>query len=712
MSSDPGAERLYALLPAVHRLRDAHEGYPLRALLAVMERELAAVEADIEGMYENWFIETCDEWVVPYLGDLLRVRGLRAAAGGAFTQRARVANTIGYRRRKGTAAVLEQLARDVTGWPAHAVEYFQRLAHTQHLSHLRLEGTGTASLRGAARLELVGGPFEEVAHTAEVRHIDNARGRYNIPHLGVFLWRLQSYPVTRADARPAEAPVDAGFTFHPLGTGAPLFNLTRTESAITHLAREEDVPAPLRRRPLYDELEARRAALVAGAEVEERWFGERPVVQVFLDGELLDPEEVVVCNLDPWRRPPATTFLLADGRTVSTRVAVDPPRGRLALLAGEAVPASVRVSYAYGFPGDLGGGPYDRRSSVEAWAAAVGRPVTWQAGVVEDPSADPGVLFATLAQAVAAWNAQPPGTVGVIAVTDSRSYAESLTGTRRIRVPEGSHLLVVAADWPEPEEAGEPRVPGRLLPQDLRPHLAGNLAVRGTAPAESANPGSLAVDGLLVEGELRVEAGNLGALRVAHSTLVPAEGGLTVDAGNARLEVSVVRAVTGPLRVAADARALRVEDSVVDPAAGSLALRGPAVEVEGSTIFGWTEARTLEASNSIFTRRVTVERRQQGCVRFSWLAPGSLVPRRHECHPSAPSAAAREEPQFTARQHGHPAYAQLSPACPDVIRSGADDEGEMGAWHFLQQTQRVADLRASLGEHLRVGLEAGLFFAT
>ncbi|HEX5727430.1 MAG TPA: phage tail protein [Longimicrobiaceae bacterium] len=709
--SDPGAERLYALLPAVYRLRDADEGYPLRALLAVMERELAAVEADIEGLYENWFIETCEEWVVPYLGDLLGVRGLRPAAGGAFTRRARVANTIGYRRRKGTAAVLEQLARDVTGWPAHAVEYFQRLAVTQHLAHVRLEGTGTASLRSAAALELVNGPFEGVAHTGEVRHVDNGRGRYNLPNLGLFLWRLQSYPVTLADARAATAPADAGFTFHPLGLDAPLFNLTRTEGAITHLAREEDVPAPLRRRALYDELQARRAALVAGSEVEETWFGERPVLQVFLDGELLEPEEVVVCNLDPWRRPSSDTLLLADGRTISTRVAVDPPRGRLALLDGEPLPATVRVGYAYGFSGDLGGGPYDRRDSVAAWAAQVGRPVTWQAGVMEDPPAGSTELFPGLAEAVAAWNDQPAGTVGVIAVTDSRSYAESLTGADRIRIPEGSHLLLVAADWPEPEEPGDPRTPGRLLPQDLRPHLDGNVTVRGTAPADSANPGSFALDGVLLEGVLTVQAGNLGALRVAHCTLAPPAGRLTVEAGNARLEVTVVRTIAGRVDVADDARGVRVEDSILD-APAAVALRGPAVEVEGATVFGRTVARTLTAGNSIFARRVSVDRRQQGCVRFSWLAPGSVVPRRYECHPTTSALADQEEPQFTARRYGHPAYAQLSLACPEVIVAGADDEGEMGAFHFLQQTQRVADLRASLGEHLRVGLEAGVFFAT
>ena len=69
-------ERLYQLLPAVYRLRDAEQGYPLRALVNVLARQGQVVEADIGRLYENWVIETCDEWVVPYLGDLLGVRGL------------------------------------------------------------------------------------------------------------------------------------------------------------------------------------------------------------------------------------------------------------------------------------------------------------------------------------------------------------------------------------------------------------------------------------------------------------------------------------------------------------------------------------------------------------------------------------------------------------------------------------------------------------
>src|SRR5215469_4889876 len=186
MSTEP-IDRLYALMPAVYRLRDSAQGEPLRALLALIQQEYNALELDIAQLYENWFIETCSEWVVPYIGDLLDVRPLYAASPDTFSARAYVANTLDFRRRKGTATMLEQLAFDVTGWPARVVEYFQLLATTQYLNHLRLGNLATADLRDADALELLDGPFESAAHTADVRHIADNRGRYNIPSIGLFL---------------------------------------------------------------------------------------------------------------------------------------------------------------------------------------------------------------------------------------------------------------------------------------------------------------------------------------------------------------------------------------------------------------------------------------------------------------------------------------------------------------------------------------------
>src|SRR5688572_22924550 len=143
-------DRLYQLLPAVYRIRDHERGEPLRALLQVVAEQVNLVEADVSRLYENWFIETSDDWVVPYLGDLVGweivhdagepgdVTGTCGSARNRILMpRREVANTIGHRRRKGTLALLELLARDVAGWPARAVEFYAVTAATQALNYQR-----------------------------------------------------------------------------------------------------------------------------------------------------------------------------------------------------------------------------------------------------------------------------------------------------------------------------------------------------------------------------------------------------------------------------------------------------------------------------------------------------------------------------------------------------------------------------------------------
>src|SRR4051812_597453 len=140
-------ERLYELLPAVYRQQDEKLGKPLEGLLNIIADQVGILEKDIGDLYNNWFIETCDEWVTSYIADLMRARSLssternRSVSGNiqttAFSQRAYVANTISYRRSKGTLAMLEQLARDITQWNVRAIEFFQILGTTQYLNHLR-----------------------------------------------------------------------------------------------------------------------------------------------------------------------------------------------------------------------------------------------------------------------------------------------------------------------------------------------------------------------------------------------------------------------------------------------------------------------------------------------------------------------------------------------------------------------------------------------
>ncbi|MGH2475881.1 MAG: phage tail protein [Candidatus Limnocylindrales bacterium] len=697
----------YDLLPVIHRVRDAEQGYPLRALLEVVEEELRRLDEDIDGLYDNWFIETCEEWVVPYLGDLLGVQGLRPVPGGIASQRGLVANTIRYRRRKGTPAILEQLARDVTGWPARVVEYFQLLGTTQYLDHIRLSRARTVDLRDADRLELLETPFDTVAHTADVRHIDVGRGRYNIPDIGLHLWRLVAYTVADVDARAVNAATGR-WTFDPAGRDLPPFNRPRTETEVTHLAEEVNVPGPLRRRALHAELTGGPPVFLAEPV---------PALRVRLD-DPVPTDRLICCDLTDWHRPP--------GGPDDLTVAVDPVLGRLTLPVGMA-PSRVRVDFAYGFPGDLGAGPYDRRATLDEALAVAGLPwpdrVDWQVGVGRDVDPVPGRIVRTISDALRLWDARTnldPGQVGVIAVTDNATYDEDLS----VVIPPGNRLLLVAASWPardDPDHPGVPvRDPGTFVANGLRPHLNGAVQVTGAPGSDRANS-ELVVDGLSVEGCLTVRPGNLASLVVANTTVLTdraatlVDGGWITASGNRHLTVRLLRSVCTGVRLA-DAPGLGLTDSIVhaggDIGVTALAASAAQVEIEACTVLGRTVARSLAASNAILRGLVEVGHRQQGCVRFSYLPLESRAPRRYRCHPVDEVAARSVAPRFTSVRPADPGFGQLARDCPAELVTGAEDEGELGAYHFLQQHRRVANLLSQLDHYLRFGLEAGVFFAT
>ena len=244
-------EELYRLLPAVYRVRDEEQGGVLRELVDVLAGQVNVLAESLEQLYDDEFIETCAPWAASYIGDLVGYRTLHGVAPQVASPRAEVANTIRYRRRKGTVSVLEQLAADVTGWPAHAVEFFELLVATQYMNHVRAHAAATTDLRNEGRLELSGtfqaGAFDTFSHTADMRRIGSRSGRYNIPNVGIFLWRVQALRLARVPLLDADG-TGLRFRFDPLGTDKPLFNARRTEQEITHLAEPLDVPLPLKRR--------------------------------------------------------------------------------------------------------------------------------------------------------------------------------------------------------------------------------------------------------------------------------------------------------------------------------------------------------------------------------------------------------------------------------------------------------------------------------
>ena len=105
---------------------------------------------------------------------------------------------------------------------------------------------------------------------------------------------------------------------------------------------------------------------------------------------------------------------------------------------------------------------------------------------------------------------------------------------------------------------------------------------------------------------------------------------------------------------------------------------------------------------------VTADRRQDGCVRFSYVAPGSRTPRRHRCEPDLSAA---PPPAFVSRRYGDPGYGRLA-TDDGPVATGASDGAEMGAFHHLRQPQRLRNLRTSLDGYLPAGYRAGVYPVT
>ncbi len=708
------AQRLYDLLPAIYRIRDAERGGVLRELVELIAGQVDVLAEDLDQMYDDLFIETCARWAAPYIGDLVGYRVLHGVVPEVASPRAEVANTIRYRRRKGTASMLEQMARDVTGWPARAVEFFERLATTQYMNHVRRRAAASADLRATEALSWVtaqGGAFSDLAHTADVRRIcaqaGATRGRYNIPNVGIFLWRTDAVRLTRSPLVPHTAD-GRRFRFDALGSDTQLFGAARTEEEITHLAEPYDVPLPLGRRWLSAHLGAYYG--IGRSLLLETVTGSADPVPVLAAG-------VRICDLSDvpggggaWaHEPPAGA------------VAIDPVLGRV--FFGTALPAGTTglATYHYGesVPAGAGG-----RTRGEVPPVA---PVRTAAG---------GEPLQPHLDAVAAG--------GTLRLTDTSRFTEAPAVRAQTPTEPAAQVVIRACDHQRPVLAATAEV--KLAMQARSTVVIDGLLIAGgpVVLEESADKETRTIimrNCTLVPGQARTSDGlpaypGRASLLVLHpfadvrldrcvvGPIVAVEGS-TVTLTDCVLDACAPEAVAFCGRAEPGGGALRVVSGVAGQEAGDGTEPGGHLQLTASTVVGGIHATVLDASNSILLAElatgdprlaaVWARRRQEGCVRYSFVPEGSRTGRRFACQPDPddpPGTRRAARPRFTSLRFGDHASAQLRADSPGAIRRGADDASEMGATHLLYTPQREANLLLRLDEYLRFGLEAGFFYAT
>jgi hypothetical protein len=500
--------------------------------------------------------------------------------------------------------------------------------------------------------------------------------------------------------------------FSSLGMDIPLFHRAISQGErITDVAQPFNVADRLKRRVLCDDLRKGVGAV---------YYGEGKSLALYLDDKLLNPYEIEVANLTgtdgSWANMPAAGSPF--------RAVVDPELGRIALppaAAGGSLP-KVKVLYHYGFNSDLGGGEYARGDNFLVVDEAFVFPFPDPANYADLQGAiDFAISRLTLNGAVA------------VEINTSETYPQVGTLDLKVDVPAGCTVELRAAHGKRPTLLlhSEIRVTG-----DASSTCALNgLLIAASAGMAPASPTPVA----LVHVPPQRPDGNtnlLETLNLAHCTLVPGwsvetdtkprfgtKPTLVVEPAGAT--VNVQRSILGAVRTTEFA-IVNVSDSIVDAtdptnvayaaldgtgASGNLTLTGCAV-------VGKVHAMLLQlVSDSIFwagllagdtwTTALISDRKQEGCVRFSFLPSGAKTPRRYEC---IERSIAGPQPIFFALRYGRPGYMKLLASTPDVVRRGADDGGEMGAFHFVLAPLRETDLSVRMQEYLPVGLEFGIIY--
>lgn len=542
-------KKIYDILPAIYRQHDEENGFPLRALLDIVAEQIEIVQNDIKNLYDNWFIETCEEWVVAYIGDLLRVRIPYPVSSRTYSQRAWVANTIGYRRRKGTLAMLEALARDVTGYDTKAAEFFEKLVTTQNLNHLRLHSLATPDLRDTEKLERISlTPFNTVAHNVDVRSIRRRRGYYNIPNIGIFLWRIQSLPVHNA---PAFDRGDGRFTFNRLGYDEPIYNHKREAIGVADVAEEKNICAPIRRRVLNDSIDdyyfgesgAKNNAIIGSGHDDTSVCSEgrndktvEKSIQVVVNGKIKSRRDIVVCNLAEKRVSSQGKIVDWVHRPEKGKIAIDPVLGRIMFPVGE-VPRSVHTNHYYGFSSAIGGGFYVRPEPPQFFVVGghvFGKNIeefhhyfVTKTGVIpSNVTGNENQVFKTLAEAVSKWNSEGRNDA-IIEIQDSEFYEES---DIEIGLPANTVLMIKSSQGKQPIILL--RDPIKIRRRQMA-QVSPNAGEGEDSSVIASSGGKIIFDGLMfnnfssaspnLDGNtlFNIESGSLSSIAFHHCTLVP-----------------------------------------------------------------------------------------------------------------------------------------------------------------------------------------------
>jgi hypothetical protein len=696
--------KLWQLLPGVYRTADAAvPGVPgpLQELLNRIGAATATVRRSIDRLWENQSIETCDDWVVPYIGDLLATRLVSCLDASA--QRLDVANTIYYRRRSGTLALLEQLAFNIAGRDARAVEFFRRLGRTRHqfdppivaaFGPLVAAWTPSTDYASGQYVTNAGNAYRCLTAGESASGGPTGTGT-DIPD-GAVTWTFVD-PASSFVPAVIEGLVGAD-SGTPAGGFADLRNAyatANTGTAFDEFAHTADLRRGVQSAGWYN---------ISHLGVFIWWLHSYPI----LAASPVSNRKYPACfTFDPSGRE---IPLFAAGRTSASFGDdwVSPNEWQLQVAVRETLwnsyPDQLYGSGLAFWVGTVAGGgaaplPRDNvriQSERGVFSFVSAPPVgtivsTYHFGFMSTIGA--GGFSETLLESID----QPAAKTSVTGATGLDTALAGITGAATIEI--GDSLTY----------AGLTAVTLPAVPVVLRAHDGMRPMIRWGGGATWTITGagnSLVLQGLWLQGADIVLAGSFDTVSLRLVTLDPgtvtgtppsfatAIDGMPLKPVHLWVEATITtltieRCITGPIATRNNGliEQLTVTDSIIQSVAtgeDALQTAGHDVSLARTTVLGPIAAHRLDASECILDDVATVVDTQHGCVRFCAYVQGSNLHAPYRSVVVPPVG-----PQFVSRRFGEPSYARLTrladnaiiaPQTGDTILGGAQNGSEMGAF--------------------------------
>ncbi len=620
---------------------------------------------------------------------------------------------------------------------------------------------GTVNLRDPALLSLLNGPFDPFAHLADIKPAKGWRGLYNLPNLGIFLWRLRAYTVARtrpgqifspiilAPASAAEANFAVRVELHPQSEPMVLFNTHRfhADDEPPNISSPDAVPGPMPSARLSNDTPAGRPEHYV--EIAPYPDGTVPNRMNRLGLSLQIPQTLFTATT-PWRFRGANLCAWETGLQPPLRaheIVIDPDRGRVVFGAmgatqateADAIVNGLYISPTHAFQGPVGAQPIPRQATPATWLEVL--PIIVTIDTVNTPAN-------TLQNALA--NLQTRAQPLIIEIKDSLVHELDLSliagtsnelGLQTLRL--NRSLWIRAADGERPIirlkqplafrphdvlSAGAPAVMDSLMVRLEGINLTRDKAV---FPANTPLIARAALHQLHIQ-DCTLDPGGYVALNnirtpILQSMRLNNTNGFVLPgeilAFDQSPEIVLENSISGPLAIDDD-YSLNVINSIIDAggtletAAPTLAVGaatgnaeltwGPALTINGLTCFGRMRVTSASGKGGIWVHALQVLDNQSGCIKNSWFAnANNRLPSNHAClHQS------QSDLHFVAQTFGRPGYAQITRDSDIRILEQGPNNDEMGAFGFLLNSHKWKNIQIRFREYMPVGIRPVLIAVT